>query len=165
MTQPLTIWSNYVFPSPADEILKSGLGPHRLILSSQMQTSNLTGGGFDPTMREADIALGQPDVAALLDAPKIKWIHLTSAGYDRYDRADLREAFKKRGAVITNSSGVYDEPCAQHALAMMLSLSRQLPQSLDDQRGERAWPTPPLRKNAFLLAGQTVAILSYGAIP
>jgi phosphoglycerate dehydrogenase-like enzyme len=132
--------------------------------SPAMQASNLVAGKSDPTLAQADIALGQPDPAAVIAAPRVKWVHLTSAGYDRYDRPEFREAMRARGGMLTTSSGVYDDPCAQHVLAMMLALARQLPQALDNQRGMRAWPSAELRINSFLLTGQTAVILSFGAI-
>jgi phosphoglycerate dehydrogenase-like enzyme len=71
---------------------------------------------------------------------------------------------KARGTRLTNSSAVYDEPCAQHLLAMMLSLARGLPLALDAQRGGRAWHMHDLRPGLRLLNGQTVLLLGYGAI-
>jgi phosphoglycerate dehydrogenase-like enzyme len=76
----------------------------------------------------------------------------------------LREAFKARGAVLTNSSSVYDEPCAEHALAMMMALSRRLPDAWERQRTDHAWPTAEIRSRCNLLVGQTVVILGFGAI-
>jgi phosphoglycerate dehydrogenase-like enzyme len=166
MPQPsqLTIWTNYRFPADADAQFVRGIEGHRLIRSAVMQASNLVSGPADGALAEADVALGQPDPAALIAAPRVRWVHLTSAGYDRYDTAAVRGAMKERGGQITNSGSVYDEPCAQHALAMMMGLARQLPQSLDMQRGERAWPSDLRRIESFLLTGQTAVILSYGAI-
>ncbi|MGV3531251.1 MAG: NAD(P)-dependent oxidoreductase, partial [Chthoniobacteraceae bacterium] len=69
-----------------------------------------------------------------------------------------------RGAMVSNSSSVFAEPCAEHALAFMLAQARQLPQSLDDQRGSRGWPSLPLRANCRLLQEQSVLLLGYGAI-
>lgn len=160
----LTIWTNYFLPPAANEIFERGVASHRLLRSATMSSSNLAAGATDPAIREADVIFGQPDPAALFDLPKLKWVHLTSAGYDRYDRADLRELFGDRGAVMTNSSAVYEEPCAQHLLAMMLALSRRLPQCLDEQRGERSWSAARHRIEAYRLVGQTVVILSYGSI-
>jgi phosphoglycerate dehydrogenase-like enzyme len=163
-SKPLTIWTNYAFPPGAEEIFRRGVGGHRVITSSVMQVSNLISGAADPSIAEADVALGQPDPDAVIASPRLKWVHLTSAGYDRYDTPEIRSAMKARGGQITNSSAVYDDPCAQHALAMMMACARQLPQSLETQRGDRAWPSGERRINSFLLTGQTAVILSYGAI-
>lgn len=152
------------FPAAATELLRDGTREHSLVFAANLQSSNLVAGQPDRALAEADVAFGQPDPALILDTPKLKWVHLTSAGYDRYDRADLREAFKKRGAALTNSSLVYAEPCAEHVFSMILALARRLPQALDNQRTPRAWPIAPLRAESHLLVGQTTVILGYGAI-
>lgn len=161
---PLSIWYNMNYPVAATELLKAGVAPHRLIFAKSLQASNLDAGAPDPQLAEADIAFGQPNPDAILNLPKLKWVHLTSAGYERYDRADLREAFKARGTILTNSSSVYDEPCAEHALAMMMALARRLPDAWERQRTDHAWPAAAIRANCHLLVGQTALILGYGAI-
>lgn len=162
---PLTIFVNQKFPDDAaNALLKSSLAGHNLVYSQSITTSNLAASSHDPAIESADITFGQPDPAALLSAPRLKWAHLTSAGYDRYDRPDLRAAFGARGATLTNSSSVYDEPCAQHALSMIMAQCRQLGASLDNQRGGKGWPTNEIRQASRLLSGQKVLILSMGAI-
>jgi phosphoglycerate dehydrogenase-like enzyme len=66
--------------------------------------------------------------------------------------------------MLTNSSLVYNEPCAEHVLAFMLAEARQLPASLDTQRADRAWPTLERRAASHLLLGQNVVLLGFGAI-
>lgn len=160
----LNVWCNAHFPDPAMGELRDALQGHELILSPSLQKSNLVSAGPDPLLNDADVAFGQPDPVQIITLPKLKWVQLTSAGYGRYDRPDLRAALKHRGAVITNSSGVYAEPCAQHLLAMMLSLARRLPQAWDDQRGPHAWPAAEVRIHSHLLTGQTALLLGFGAI-
>lgn len=150
------IWCNAGFQGQALERLQAGVAA----AGCQIHFDN----GSKDTWATAEIAFGQPDPDTIIVSPQLRWVHLTSAGYTRYDRDDLRDAIQSRGATLTNSSHVYDEPCAQHALAMMLALARQLPQCLGDQWGDRGWPTGERRANSFLLGGQTVLLLSYGAI-
>ena len=164
MNQSTTIWCNAAFPADASEILHKDLLPYRLVISTQLSQSNLQAGGPDPLLAEATIAFGQPDPQQVIDSPHVKWVHLTSAGYTRYDTDAFREAIKSRRGILTNSSTVYSEPCAEHAMAMIMSLSRQLPQGLDDQRGDRRWPTNPLRAGSHLLRGQSILIYGFGAI-
>lgn len=161
---PLTIWCNARFPPPALNLLREGAPPHRLIFASAPKPSNLVGGGPDPLLEEADVAFGQPDPEQVRRSRRVRWIHLDSAGYTRYDHDDLRAALGARGVVLTNSSSVYDKPCAQHVLAMMLAHARQLPQSLLDQQRDRAWRAAEHRAGSRLLGGQTALILGYGAI-
>ena len=161
----LTIFVNQQFPdAAANALLKNSLAAHNVVYSQSLTTSNLAASDHDPAIDSADVAFGQPAPAALLAAPRLKWAHLTSAGWDRYDRADLRAAFGQRGAALTNSSSVYEDPCAQHALSMMLAQCRQLGPSFDNQRTTKSWPGAPIRRASRLLTGQRVLILSMGAI-
>jgi phosphoglycerate dehydrogenase-like enzyme len=159
----LTIWTNARLPDTSIERLRAGVAPDRLIVSENL-TSNLGTTAADPLLAEADIALGQPDPQQLLKPLKLKWIQLTSAGYTRYDRADLRESLSGRGIILTNSSSVFDEPCAEHILAFMLAHDRAIPQSLQNQLRQKAWPIRDFRMRTRLLLGQSVLMLGYGAI-
>jgi phosphoglycerate dehydrogenase-like enzyme len=159
-----TIWCNAHFPEPALRELHDGIKPHRLIVPSARETSNLVGGAADPLLSQADIAFGQPDPKQILDLPKLRWIHLTSAGYTRYDNETVRNGLKRLGTVLTNSSMVYDEPCAEHVLAMILATARQLPQSWAEQAGSRPWKYSETRIRSRLLEGQTLLLLGFGAI-
>ncbi len=139
-------------------------GGHRLVFSEQTSASVLAAAGDDPALAGADVAFGQPDAAACRRERRLKWVALTSAGYTRYDNEETKEALRARGAMLTNASSVFAEPCAQHALAMMLGLSRRLPDSVAEQRGDRRWMYFERRAESRLLNGQTVLLLSYGAI-
>jgi phosphoglycerate dehydrogenase-like enzyme len=163
MSNPLTIWSNAGLPADAVELIRKQLGPHRLIFAPPT-ASNLVAGGPDPQMATADVAFGQPDPQQVIDCPNIKWVHLTSAGYTRYDYPAFREALRTRGGIMTNSSGVYDAPCAEHALAMIMAFARQLPQALEEQLEDRGWPSATLRINSRLLDEQTALIYGFGSI-
>lgn len=164
MTAPFTIWSNAGLPAAAMELLMANLGPHRIVFAGATNASNLTPGSRDPLLEQADIAFGQPDPQQVIDSPRLKWVHLNTAGYTRFDTPVLREAMKARGGVLTNSSSVFDEPCAEHLLAMMMSLTRRLPEALLDQTTTRNWPSRLLRDESRLLVGQTAIIYGFGAI-
>jgi phosphoglycerate dehydrogenase-like enzyme len=118
---------------------------------------------YDKTqLADCDIAFGQPDPQIVIES-NLRWVHLSSAGYTNYDNDAVREGLRKRGAILTNSSSVYDEPCAQHALAMMLAFARRLPQCWQDQT-KQVWKSGPHRAASQLLNQQTVLFLGYGAI-
>jgi phosphoglycerate dehydrogenase-like enzyme len=163
MPASLSIWCNAHFPADLLDALRQSVMPHRLILASAL-ANNLTATGPDPALLEADIALGQPDPDSLLAAPRLQFVQLTSAGYTRYDRADLRAALQARHTALCNASAVYADPCAQHVLGMMLALARQLPSSLQTQRTDRTWPSGPVRAGQYLLTGQSALLFGYGAI-
>lgn len=161
---PLTIWTNAQFPADVTRALAERLAPHRLIGATETNRSNLAAAPNDDALAAADIAFGQPDAQQIQTLPRLRWVHLTTAGYTAYDREDVRAALRSRGAHLTTSSGVYDEPCAQHALAMMLALARQLPASHRIQNSDRSWPQFELRERSQLLNGQTAVLVGFGAI-
>ena len=160
----LTIWSNTKFTAAAARRLSDGLRGHRLVFAAATSASVLVGGDRDPALAEADVAFGQPAVEDCLENRRLRWIALSTAGYARYDREEVKEALRARGAVVTTSSGVFADPCAQHVLAMMLALGRQLPQSLHDQFTDHSWHYAERRYDSRLLTGQTVLMLGFGAI-
>ncbi len=115
-------------------------------------------------LERADVAFGQPPLAAVIASPRLRWVQVSSAGYAGYDTPELRSAFARRGAALTKSSFVYAYPCAEHVLAFMLAWARRLPQALLVQSGERSWPQLDLRRQSFLLSNQAVMIFGFGSI-
>jgi phosphoglycerate dehydrogenase-like enzyme len=165
MPQPsLSIWCNAKFADGPLQRLTEGVRPHRLIFSSALSASNLVAGAADDALLEADVAFGQPAPGDVLRSPRLRWVHLTSAGYTRYDMPAIRTAAAERGFAITNSSHVYAEPVAQHALAFMLANARRLTEARDVQLGDHSWPALPIRSRSRLLNGQSVVLLGFGAI-
>lgn len=161
-----TIWTNHELQPGALALFKAELDKvgYRLIQSASSTKSVLAQGASDPALAEADIAYGQPDVADAMKLTNLKWIALSTAGYTRYDRDDFRAAMKARGTVVTNASSVFADPCAQQMVGCMLALARNLPAQLRNQDGARAWCYLEDRFTARVLTGQTVLLLSYGAI-
>ncbi len=165
MTASKLIWCNNDFGVHEQReraLLAAGAGEHQLLMFEYQQDG---GEGESRTaLKAADIAFGYPAATAVVESDKLRWVHLHSAGYTAFDRDDIKRAMTSRGTVLTNSSAVYDEPCAQHLLAMITAQARQLPAALDSQRSDQAWPMTSLRLQAQLLSGQTVLLLGFGAI-
>ena len=145
-------------------MLAEGIGGHTLLLASKTERSVLVAGEPDPTLAEADVAFGQPNAADCMANRSLKWVEISSAGYTRYDTPEFRESFRARGAVFTNASLVYADACAEHALAMMLAVGRQLLPAYETQLGDHGWPQPGIRAGSRLLKGSTVVMLGFGAI-
>jgi phosphoglycerate dehydrogenase-like enzyme len=163
MATGLTIWANPFLTASSEELLIRSTAAHKLILAQKAEHVLDVGTG-DPRLLQAEIVFGQPDPRAIIESEKLRWLQLSSAGYARYGNQEIRSALKKRAATMTNSSSVYDEPCAEHLMAWLLADARQLYPSYDNQRGPHGWPQNELRQNTRLLAGQTVFIIGYGAI-
>jgi len=159
------IWCSRLFSNQATLLLERAVHPRKVIWSADRMESNLFQCTRDPALlNKVAIAFGQPHLDDCFGSKSLKWIQLTTAGYTRYDRDDLRESLRSRSVQMTNSSGVYNEPCAQHLLGMMLSANRMLPKSLHAQIKDQSWNYLKLRSQSRLLNGQSIGILGFGAI-
>jgi len=110
------------------------------------------------------VAFGQPDAASAMTSPRLRWIQVPSAGYAPYDNEAFWSALRGRGALFTNSSTVFAEPCAEHALAFILAQARQLPQCFAGRLEDTVWPSARRRADSRLLLGQRAVFLGFGAI-
>jgi phosphoglycerate dehydrogenase-like enzyme len=160
----LTIWCNAKFSDADTQLLVEGTRGHKLLFSAEASTSVLDAGRPDPQLAGADVVFGQPDAAQCLTSGKLRWVEVTTAGYTRYDTPDFQEAFRARGSIFSNVSEVFADPCAQHVLAMMLALGRQLLPSYRDQLHDHSWHYADRRYDSRLLTGQSVLMLGFGAI-
>ncbi|HEX9437527.1 MAG TPA: D-2-hydroxyacid dehydrogenase [Candidatus Limnocylindria bacterium] len=117
-------------------------------------------GPFDGA-KEIEIALGAPAPDLIRDflaeAPRLRWLHTMSAGVERFL---IPEIVERRDFTLTNNSGSYDVPIAEHVLATMLAAAKHLP---DYQRAqERAhWEKD---HQHIELRDATLVILGLGSI-
>lgn len=162
----LKVWTNHVFRPEALTIFDARLraAGHTLIVSPKATPMVLAAGSDDPRMAEADVVFGQPDVGQTMVCPQLKFVALSSAGYTRYDRPDFRAAMQGRRVPVTNASQVFADPCAQHVLAQMLALERNLLVQYRNQQGVREWRYLNDRFTNGTLTRRTVLLLGYGAI-
>lgn len=161
----LKIWSNLPFredQANEREIFTSSLSDHELSLYPFSEKG--TSGEGRERLLAADVVYGWPDPDVLIESTNLKWAAIPFAGIEAYDRDDLRENFKNNAKILTNSSQVFIESCAEHAAAMILALARGLPQSLLDQTTDKSWQINSIRVRNFLLTGQKIVIYGYGAI-
>jgi phosphoglycerate dehydrogenase-like enzyme len=159
---PYVIWCNLPFgdaASPARRRLVNALGGHVLHAVDATTPPEVSRALLD----QAAVVFGQPPADALLASLALRWVEISSAGYEVYDGAELRAALSERGVIMTNAGGVYADACAQHTLAMMLAACRSLPVAMDLQR-ERRWGFAELRTRMRCLSDQRVLILGWGQI-
>ena len=165
MVDKYIIWCNGLF-IPLGEADKAyfqqSIGKHELFLFETAETGRE--GASAEILSKAQIAYGAPDPEAVLKSKNLVWVHLNTAGYTAYDNYNFKQQLKRRGIILTNSSAVYYEPCAQHVLAMMLSLARGLFPAFNAQRGDKDWKMNEIRPTLPLLNEQTVVLLGFGAI-
>jgi phosphoglycerate dehydrogenase-like enzyme len=161
--QGFLIWTNLRLNDQTEAYLLKETQGHQLTIVPPGDDV-LQVGTTDPRLKESDIAFGQPNPEDLQVSSRLRWVHLSSAGYTRYDTPALRTAFSQRQAMLTNSSEVFSEPCAQHALGWLLADSRQFYPAFRSQLTDRSWPQNELRSRCRLLGDQTILIVGFGSI-
>lgn len=167
MADRLSIWCNLRLPDAAAALLAEGVARHTLVHATDKPPGNSPLGRPEPRLAagDLDVLFGQPEAEQAAALPRVRWVHLSSAGYTPFDRPQIREAFAARGAALTSSSAVFDEPCAQHALAFLLAHARALPMAMGHQLGDHAWPTAATRAASSLLGpDQQILLVGFGAI-
>lgn len=161
---PLKIFSDTLLGERAAKLLLEGTAPHEIIIPAKRPASVLAAPESDPSFGLADIAFGQPDLESIRRSENLKWIHVSTAGFTRYDTPEFRALVKERGIVVTNSSVVYAISCADHTLAFMLAHARVLPRALASHAPNGSPEWSQLRGDSVSLRGHNVVILGYGGI-
>jgi len=95
-------------------------------------------------------------------AKKLKWIHSTAAGVAQLTYPELRDS----GILVTNPSGIFSPPMAEHTMGLLIALARNFPDSIRHQ--DRAhwgqqdiWDQP---QRLTELSGQILLIVGFGSI-
>jgi phosphoglycerate dehydrogenase-like enzyme len=109
-------------------------------------------------LSRATITYGLPPVQRLAEASELRWIQLTSAGVPQ----ELCPPAQARGITVTNLAGLYGPSIAEHALAMMTVLARNLHVVLRHQQ-QRLWNREVARTMSDL-HGKTLALVGLGNI-
>jgi D-2-hydroxyacid dehydrogenase (NADP+) len=97
----------------------------------------------------------------LARAPRLRFVQSISAGTDQYDKA----AFAAGGVRLASGQGGNERAVAQHAMALLLALTRQLHLARDRQ-AQAAW-RPMIGDRALRedeLGDKTVAVVGFGRI-
>jgi phosphoglycerate dehydrogenase-like enzyme len=116
---------------------------------------------IDPAMGDCEMLLGHINPKGLGEiAPRLRWIHLFSAGVDHVLRSDL---VIKRGIVLTNSSGTTAPWIAEYVIGAMLQHCRGFKLSMRAQM-EHQWSHQEVRATCHSLRGKTLGVIGYGSI-
>jgi phosphoglycerate dehydrogenase-like enzyme len=158
-----SIWTNLRLSGEAEAYLLRETQSHELTIVPPGEDV-LQVGSPDARLQQSEIAFGQPNPEDLRNSSRLRWAHLSSAGYTRYDTPDLRAAFAERQALLTNSSAVFSEPCAQHAFGWLLAEVRQFYPAFRTQLTDRAWRQNEIRGKCRLLGEQVILIVGFGSI-
>jgi phosphoglycerate dehydrogenase-like enzyme len=113
-------------------------------------------------LKTCDVAytwiLKSPELAR---APNVKWVHTSAVAVETLC---LNELFA-RGIVVSNTRGVQAVPIAEHVMAVVLALAKQLPFALANQR-EARWAQNEFTdaRLPWLMKGKTLGVIGVGTI-
>ncbi|MGE7412951.1 D-2-hydroxyacid dehydrogenase [Methylobacterium tarhaniae] len=119
--------------------------------------------GLEAAVADAEVLVvsGLWRDALLERAPRLRFIQSVSAGTDQFPKGALRE----RGIRLASAQGGNERAVAEHALALMLGLTRRLPEALRNQAAATWRPmiADPARREREL-GGQTLLVIGLGRI-
>lgn len=157
MTKPVVLVSAPKLIGDAEKILLDG-GAELTYMQYPINEDALVA-QFERQPVEAMVMRGSPPMTrrVLTAAKQLKVISKTGAGYDSVDL----DAATELGIAMMVTAGANADAVAEHTLALMLALARELPRYDRDLR-KGTWKDPSSSVKGF--RGQTVGIFGYGAI-
>ncbi len=114
---------------PSADMLRAALPDDRIVAVQGEELGSAAGaeaafGGFNAERLRAVLAA----------MPDLRWVHTFSAGVDRH----IPEMTSYERVILTNNSGAYDVPIAEHVMAMIFAAAKRVPEHLAAQ-GRREW--------------------------
>ncbi len=109
---------------------------------------------------DADVAMGNVPASALREARKLQWLQTHSAGVENYLHLS-RNSLKGTGLTLTNGKIIQGPNIADHAMALLLSLTRGLRRSLNKQAAQE-WDRTGYQ--LVELSGKTAVVIGVGGI-
>ena len=118
---------------------------------------------LDRRAQEADVivASGMWHNGLIQSATKLSFIQSISSGTDQYDKTALAAA----GIRLASAAGVNARAVAEHAIGLILAMSRRLPEARDNQ-AQRVWRgmIGDLAQREDELGGKTLIVVGLGRI-
>jgi D-2-hydroxyacid dehydrogenase (NADP+) len=122
------------------------------------------------SLKELEAGAGEADILVVSGlwrnrlverAPRLKFVQSISAGTDQFSR----DLFQQHGIRLASGQGVNERAVAEHAMALILSLTRQLHLARDNQ-ARQVWRgmVPDRAKREDELAGKTLLVVGLGRI-
>src|SRR6266540_4148880 len=145
--QPVRAWQ---IPDAAVETLRSRF-PHLTFVHATDDEARAR------ALPDAEIAFTWIlNASELTRAAKLRWVHSSAVAVETIC---LPELFQ-RGILLTNSRGIQATPIAEHVLAVMLALAKQLPFVTDYQR-QKCWGQNDFigERLPWLLKGRTLGLI------
>ena len=110
-----------------------------------------------PYAAKTDVLFGALNEEFFAAAPNLRWVHAIASGVDTM----LFPAFRDSTIPLTSEKGLVGPQLADHAMALLLSLTRQVGRASKDGAG--AWENRvEYRRVEIELSGMTMGIVGFG---
>lgn len=150
--QPVRAWQ---IPEAAIETLRAAFPQHTFVHATDDETRA-------EGLVNCDIAFTWIlSAAEFATAHHLRWVHTSAVAVETICLPEL----SARGVLVTNSRGIQAVPIAEHVMAVVLALAKQLPHAIDAQRGHR-WAQNDFvgDRLPWMLQGRTLGLVGVGTI-
>jgi len=103
---------------------------------------------------EAEVIMGHFPPSVCAAAPKLRWVQSFSTGMDKFLFPEIVERDEVK---VSNVAGLYASQGGEHAWALLLALTRQLPLAVHN-KDKRLWSSEAVVE----IAGSTVGVIGMG---
>lgn len=110
---------------------------------------------YQSALKRSEVVIGWPR-PEWLPGTGLRFLQIGSSGWDAYQHKGLEGA----GIAVCSARGVFTVSAAEHAIAMMLALARNLQVHFRDKQSRRFERHGPYRE----IAGSTAVVVGLGAI-
>ncbi len=129
--------------------------------SSKVKLSAVNPGNVLAEIADADAFIGEVTPEMVRAGKKLQWVQVTSAGVERVLHRSGGSDLRDSNIVLTNNQIVQGPEIADHAMALLLTLARNLPLYISD-RAKENW-----RREQFTgieLNGKNAVVIGCGGI-
>jgi phosphoglycerate dehydrogenase-like enzyme len=151
---PLTFLAGNIDPDQLQELQK--LAPNVKIIAGLNRQSALE---YAATANAIDVRVLSPELIG--EAPNLVWVAALSAGVDRY--MTMKPLVDNPRIVLTNMRAVHGPAIADHAMAMLLQLTRNM-EFYSDAQDAGQWTDRDTPWASTALAGKTMLVVGIGGI-
>ena len=161
----LALLSSFALMAQTKKIVMTNADPQMLQTlsgaSTKVRLVNATPTTLLTELADADAFLGDPTPEMVRAGKKLKWVQIMSAGAERVLFLSGSNDLRDSDIVLTNNRIVQGPEIADHALALLLTLSRGLNRFIADDKNE-TWD--PRNYKGIELNGKTAVIIGMGGI-
>lgn len=157
--------ATFALSAQTKKILVSGQPPEVIkdwqSVSSKVKLVQVNRDNVMQEIADADALIGSITPEQVRAGKKLKWVQITSAGAERVLHLSGGNDLRDSDIVLTNNQIVQGPEIADHAMAMLLSLTRMLPLYGKDREAEN-WRRE--RFQGIELRGKTGVVIGCGGI-